>query len=76
MRDVKPYQITTSAAPTSRASRVRGNETATYSASGNVVTIATQRPMRAARRRRSRMQCSHSPPIGMPGVGVPQRAQG
>ena len=43
MRDVRTYQINTAAAPTSRAVLSCGSVHATYTASGSVVPIATQR---------------------------------
>ena len=76
MRDVSTYQTNTLAAPTRRAVGSRGRLKATYTVSGMVVPIATQRPMRAARRRMRRVQSAHSPPMAIPGVSSPQLLHG
>ena len=76
MRDVSTYQTNTLAAPTMRAVGSRGTLRATYTASGTVVPIATQRPMRAARRRMRCVHAAHSPPMAIPGVSSPQLLHG
>src|SRR6266550_5339422 len=76
MRDVSAYQTNTLAAPTMRAVGSRGRLRATYTASGTVVPIAAQRPMRAARRRMRCVHAAHSPPMAIPGVSSPQLLHG
>src|SRR6266487_5830075 len=76
MRNVRTYHRSTLAAPTSRAVRSTGSDTATYTASGTVVPMATRRATLLARRSSSRVQLAHSPPIGMPAVSVPHLAHG
>src|SRR6266576_2075848 len=76
MTNVRTYHRSTLAAPTNRAVRSTGNDTATYTASGTVVPMATRRAILPARRLSSRRQLAHSPPIAMPGVSVPPPAHG
>jgi len=49
---------------------------ATYTARGNVVPMATSRPILLARRFSRRVQFTHSPPIAMPAVSSPHFAHG
>jgi len=53
-----------------------GRLSATYTASGTVVPIATRRPTRDARRWMRRVHAAHSPPMAIPGVISPQRLHG
>src|SRR3989449_4560108 len=76
MRDVRTYQINTAAAPTSRAVLSCGSVHATYTASGSVVPIATQRAIRAARRRTRSVHSAQRPPMGMPATNSPHLAHG
>src|SRR5713101_5498728 len=76
MRDVRTYQISTAAAPTSRAVLSGGSVHATYTASGSVVPIAVQRAIRAACRRSRWVQAGQSPPMGMPATNSPHLAHG
>ncbi len=76
MRNVNTYHRSTLAAPTSRAVRSTGSDSATYTASGAVVPMATRRAILLARRASSRVQLAHRPPIAMPGVSVPHFAHG
>jgi len=76
MTNVRPYQSSALAAPTILAVRSTGSDSATYTASGIVVPIATRRAIRVARRFKSRRQLAHKPPIAMPGVSVPHFAHG
>jgi hypothetical protein len=56
--------------------RSAGRLQATYAASGSVVPIATNRPMRAARRSASRAQLAQRPPMTIPATNSPHPAQG
>ena len=76
MRNVNTYHRSTLAAPTNRAVRSTGSATATYTASGTVVPMATSRAILVARRLSDRMQVAQIPPIAMPGVSVPHLAHG
>src|SRR2546422_9418734 len=76
MRDVRTYQISTAAAPTSLAVWSWGSVHATYAARGSVVPIAAQRAIRAARRRTRCVHSAHSPPMGIPATNSPHLAQG
>src|SRR3989442_15967984 len=76
MRDVRTYQINTAAAPTSRAVLSCGSVHATYTASGSVVPIATQRAIRAARRRTRSEHSAQRPPMRLPATNSPHLAHG
>src|SRR6266702_7804299 len=76
MRDASTYHSNTLAAPTKRAVGSLGRLSATYTASGTVVPIATRRPTRDARRWMRRVHATHSPPIAIPGVISPQPLHG
>ncbi|HEX9293442.1 MAG TPA: hypothetical protein VF873_07135 [Gemmatimonadales bacterium] len=76
MRNVRTYHRSTLAAPTNRAVRSTGSDTATYTASGTVVPMATRRAILPARRSSSLVQLAHRPPIAMPAVSAPHFAHG